>query len=295
MNFYVKVKKDIKIFVEETYADPNNISKHVILFIHGWPLNHNMWEYQVEYLTKLGYRCITLDLRGYGKSDRPYYGYDYDTMASDIKAVIDTLKLKNITLVGHSMGAAIAIRYMLNYQGYEVSKLCLLSSAAPSFIRTKDWPNGLTNEQIIKLMEFVFSDRPRAIPLIRDMSFYRYITPTTANWFDLICLDSSLWGTGESLIALRSEKLFDNLDKIKVPTLIIHSIHDEICPFQCANYLKEHISNSILLPLSESGYAAFFEEKKKISDAINRFIQGSLKITDMDSESGSIEEKHSLL
>ena len=104
MNLFVKVRKDVRIFVEDT----NSSSEKVILFIHGWPLNHQMWEYEVEYLMEFGYRCITVDLRGYGRSDRPFDGYDYDTMASDIKAVIEALNLKDITLVGHSMGAAIA-------------------------------------------------------------------------------------------------------------------------------------------------------------------------------------------
>lgn len=272
MNLFVKVRKDVRIFVEDTNSD----SEHVILFIHGWPLNHNMWEYQVEYLMGLGYRCVAVDLRGYGRSDRPFDGYDYDTMASDIKQVIDAMKLKNITLIGHSMGSAIAIRYMAKYQGHNVSKLCLLASAAPSFVRTKDWYYGFTDTQIEELIKLTYNDRPSAITKIRNMTFYRYATPSTDEWFNLICLQASGWATTKSLIAFFEERLFDDLDKIKVPTLILHGVHDEICPYYFATYLNDHINDSILLKLYQSGHAAFFEEKELISDAINKFIQGHL-------------------
>ena len=85
MNLFVRVRKDVRLFVE----DLNINAEQTILLIHGWPLNHNMWEYEVEYLIEIGYRVVTIDLRGYGQSDRPKDGYDYDTMASDIKGIID--------------------------------------------------------------------------------------------------------------------------------------------------------------------------------------------------------------
>ncbi|MGL4338033.1 MAG: alpha/beta fold hydrolase, partial [Turicibacter sp.] len=169
MNLYVKVKPGVKIFIE----DLNSTSEHVLFFIHGWPLNHNMWEYQIEHLTELGYRCITVDLRGFGQSDRPTTGYDYDTMASDIKTVIDALGLKDIMLIGHSMGGAIAIRYLSKYGAHGVSKLCLLSAAAPSFVRTEDWPEGFTVDQIDGLLKETYDSRPHTTSIIRNMFFYQ--------------------------------------------------------------------------------------------------------------------------
>lgn len=274
MNLFVKVRKDVRIFVEDT----NSSSEKVILFIHGWPLDHQMWEYEVEYLMEFGYRCITVDLRGYGRSDRPFDGYDYDTMASDIKAVIEALNLKDITLVGHSMGAAIAIRYMAKYQGYGVSKLCLLSSAAPSFVQTDDWLYGFSRDQVGDWIEIIYNDRPSAIVIIRNLMFYRYADPSTDNWFDTMCLEASGWATAKSLLALDEERLFDDLDQIQVPTLIMHGVHDVICPYYFATYLNEHIKDSKLLKLHQSGHAAFFEEKEKICDAINKFIRDRLVV-----------------
>ena len=102
MGYYVRVEQGVNIYVE----DVNSGSEKVILFIHGWPANHNMFEYQFNQLTKLGYRCIGMDTRGFGNSDKPASGYNYDRLADDVHGVIEALKLHNITLAGHSMGGA---------------------------------------------------------------------------------------------------------------------------------------------------------------------------------------------
>lgn len=106
MGYYIKVESNVKIYVE----DISPRGKNTILFIHGWPGDHNLFEYQFDQLPKRGYRCIGIDIRGFGKSDKPYKGYDYNRLADDIRCVIDVLELKNITLAGHSTGGAIAIR-----------------------------------------------------------------------------------------------------------------------------------------------------------------------------------------
>jgi non-heme chloroperoxidase len=87
-----------------------------IVFIHGWPVNHEMFEYQFTELPKHGYRCIGIDLRGFGDSDKPWNGYSYDTMADDLRAVLDNLNLQNVVLVGFSMRGAIAIHYMARHR-----------------------------------------------------------------------------------------------------------------------------------------------------------------------------------
>lgn len=106
MGYFVTVEPGVKIFIE----DINPKGNKTILFIHGWPLNHNQFEYQFNYLPKLGYRCIGMDWRGYGNSDKPFDGYGFDRLADDLRMVIEALQLKNIILAGHSTGGAISIR-----------------------------------------------------------------------------------------------------------------------------------------------------------------------------------------
>lgn len=269
MNLYVKVRNDVKIFVE----DLNRESEHTILFIHGWPLNHNMWEYQVGYLIELGYRCVSIDLRGYGQSDRPTNGYDYDTMASDIKGVIDSLKLNNITLVGHSMGGAIAVRYIAKYKAHGVSKLCLLSAAVPSFSPTENWEYGTPIDKIDYYIAECYSDRPHLITEIKNIFFYQFVTSETAQWFTNLCLQASGWATAKSLAALSREHLFNDVKQIQVPTLILHGVHDKICPIEFATYMNENIKDSKLIQLQQSGHGAFFEQKAEVSKEIDKFAR----------------------
>ncbi|CAM4408200.1 hypothetical protein PAAL109150_25470 [Paenibacillus alkaliterrae] len=96
MGYYVEVEPGVNIYVE----DVNPSSAKTILFIHGWPANHKLFEYQFDVLPALGYRCIGIDLRGFGKSDKPWLGYSYDRLADDVRAVVDALKLQSFTLVG---------------------------------------------------------------------------------------------------------------------------------------------------------------------------------------------------
>ena len=159
MKYYIKVEKNVKILVEDINFDLGN----PIMFVHGWTLNHNMYEYIIEYFASRGHRCIAIDLRGYGNSDKPYTGYDYDRMAMDIKLVIDALKLSYITLVGHSMGGAICLRYMSKFNEDKVSRLCLLSAAAPKWVQSSNWPYGYTVDEVNKLIDSFKSDKPKAI------------------------------------------------------------------------------------------------------------------------------------
>src|SRR5690606_16126845 len=93
-----------------------------VILIHGWPVNKHMWEYQLEAIIGAGYRVIKYDRRGFGQSDKPWDGYDYDNMAYDLKMLIAQLKLEDVTLVGFSMGGGEVARYFGKYGGEKISK-----------------------------------------------------------------------------------------------------------------------------------------------------------------------------
>jgi non-heme chloroperoxidase len=99
VEYYITVEPDVKIYVE----DINPTGEKTILFIHGWPANHKLFEYQFNELPKMGYRCVGVDIRGFGNSDKPWKGYSYNRLADDISIVVETLKLRNFTLAGHSV------------------------------------------------------------------------------------------------------------------------------------------------------------------------------------------------
>ena len=139
MGYFVNVEQGVNLYVED--INPN--ASKTIVFLHGWPLSHEQFEYQFDVLPSMGYRCIGIDWRGFGKSDRPMHGYHFDRLADDIHEVVKALQLNNFTLVGHSTGGAIAIRYTARHNAYGVSKLILIDAAAPT---------GFTQEAANKLL-----------------------------------------------------------------------------------------------------------------------------------------------
>ena len=118
--------------------DFNPCGKEAVVLLHGWPLSHKMYEYQIGRLLKCGYRVVALDLRGFGASDTPDRVYSFNQMATDLHSVVLCLGLRCFTLVGFSMGGAIALRYMRLFRGQGVKKLILLAAAAPSWTQRPD-------------------------------------------------------------------------------------------------------------------------------------------------------------
>src|SRR6266545_956904 len=113
-----------------------------VVFVAPWGLNSDWWEYQIAYLTGQGLRCIAYDRRGHGRSQEPGYGYDFDTLADDLAAVIQQLDLRGITLVGHSMGAAEVVRYLARHHADRVARAVLVATITPFTLKTADNPEG---------------------------------------------------------------------------------------------------------------------------------------------------------
>jgi non-heme chloroperoxidase len=269
VGYYVRVEPDVNIYVE----DVNRGGGKPILFIHGWPANHKLFEYQFDHLPKMGYRCIGMDIRGFGNSDKPWIGYNYDRLADDVRGVVEALQLQNFTLAGHSVGGAIAIRYMARHNGYGVSKLALFAAAAPSLTRRPDFPYGLPREDVDKLIQETYNDRPNMLQGFENMFFFKHVTGPFSDWFFQLGLEAAGWATAAVLASLRDESLFADLGKIRVPTLILHGIHDKVCLFPLALAQKEGIKNSRLVPFENSGHGLFWEQRDKFNKELVQFIE----------------------
>jgi non-heme chloroperoxidase len=266
LGYYIRVKDNVKLFIEDVGEG------HPILMIHGWPLNSNMFEYQMNILPEYGVRIIAPDLRGFGKSDRPFEGYNYNQMADDIKVIVDTLRLEQFTLLGFSMGGAIAIRYMSRYMGYKVNKLILAAAAAPSFSVRPGYPFGMPVENVNSLINKLYQDRPKALAEFGENFFSSPIHLEFKSWFNNLGLESSGHGTIHAAKALRDEDLRTDLTRIVVETAVFHGKEDHICPFEFAIDMKKHIPNSKLIPFENSGHGLFYEEWKKFNQEILTFL-----------------------
>ncbi len=269
MGYYITVDTNVKIYVENLNPEGNK----TILFLHGWPGSNRLFEYQFNQLPKLGYRCIGIDTRGFGNSDKPWGGYDYNTLADDVKGVVDALKLQNFTLGGHSTGGAIAIRYMARHNGHGVAKLALFDAAAPSLIKRPNFPYGIDKDTVLQIIKGTYNDRPKMLRDFGDIFFYQRITEALADWFFQLGLQAAGWSTAAIANTWLNEVLFYDLETINVPTLIIHGIHDKVVPFPLGEIQKQNIKNSRLIPFRYSGHATFYDERDKFNDELVKFVE----------------------
>jgi len=268
MGYYVDVN-GVNIYVE----DLNPQSKKVIVFLHGWPGNHNLFEYQFDKLPAMGYRCIGIDTRGFGKSDKPYNGYDYGTLADDVRGVVDALGLKDFTLAGHSTGGSMAVKYMGRHKGYGVKKLVLIAAAAPSLIKRPDFPYGVDENSILQTIEDTYNDRPQMLRGFGDRFLFQHTSQAFSDWFFQLGLQAAGWATAEVAKTWIREVLFNELKSINVPTLIIQGIHDKIVPMQLSEIQHKYIKNSKLVLMEFSGHGSFYDQKDEFNDILVKFIE----------------------
>jgi pimeloyl-ACP methyl ester carboxylesterase len=244
-----------------------------VVLIHGWPLSDEMYEYQYNDLINKNFRVIGITLRGFGKSDKPYGDYNYDIHISDIEKILSKLDIKDAVLAGFSMGGAIAIRYVSAYKGAHVSRLVLVSAAAPIWTQRKDFPYNLPKSAVDDLIMLNYKDRPK---LLSDFTKIFSATETSLNegiriWLNGICLSASSYATAQCLIALRDTDLRSDLLNIKIPTVIMHGKKDKICSFDLAEQMKAGISNSQIVPFENSGHSIFLEETQKFNEELIKF------------------------
>lgn len=270
MGYFVKVEPDVNIYVE----DINPKGSKTIFFVHGWPGDHNLFEYQYNQLPRLGYRCIGMDIRGFGLSDRPWEGYDYNRLSDDIRVIVEELHLRNITLCGHSTGGAIVIRYMARHQGYGVSRLALFAAAAPSLIKRPYFPYGLPKQAVLDIIQGTFNDRPNMLMNFGNMIFHNFVTPTLSDWIFQLGLQASSWATAAVANTwIDDEDLFQDLKMIQVPTLILHGLDDQVCLYPLAIAQKSSIQNAKLVSFESCGHFLFYDQLEKFNKELVQFIE----------------------
>jgi len=207
-----------------------------VVLIHGWPLDLQSWEYQLAELPLHGVRVVAYDRRGFGKSSKPWDGYDYDTLADDLKAVLDNLDLQNVTLVGFSMGGGEVARYMSRHQGARVSKVVFVSSVTPYLLKTEDNPDGVDKSTFDDMLKNLGKDRPDFLATF-GKQFYgegmltKPVSQSTLDWSQSIALQATPRATTECVKAFSATDFRQDLKGIKVPTLFIHGDADKTVPF----------------------------------------------------------------
>lgn len=223
------VQNPTKIFYED------NGHGKALLFIHGWPLNGDQWEYQVGPLLEAGYRCITYDRRGFGRSDRPSTGYDYITFATDMKAVIDATGATDITLVGFSMGGGEIAKYFSEFGGINVSKVVLISTILPFMLLTDDNKEGVPQQVFDEMAEGIKNDRPAFLEnFTKNFSNVGLLNSPVSDAYMQQSINVAMQASGVATLkaanSFATTDFRNDLAHINVPCLIIHGTADKIVP-----------------------------------------------------------------
>jgi non-heme chloroperoxidase len=244
---FVKVGSENSADIEIHYNDRGK-GKPIVL-IHGYPLDGNSWERQERVLLAAGYRCISYDRRGFGQSSQPTTGYDYDTFAADLKALLDHLALdEDVVLAGFSMGTGEVTRYLGTYGSAGVSKAALFGVIPPFLLQTDDNPKGVPSSVFDGIKAAIVADR------------YAYFDDFFANFYNTDVLaperigDAALRASFNVAAAagpFASYACVDawltdfrgDLPKIDIPTLVVHGTADRILPFEstAARLRDEHL------------------------------------------------------
>jgi pimeloyl-ACP methyl ester carboxylesterase len=265
---YIEVEPNVRLHVTDMGEG------RPIVLIHGWPLSDEMYEYQYRDLINKGFRVISITLRGFGKSDKPFGAYNYDVFALDIKMVISKLDITDAVLGGFSMGGSVAIRFVTGDKGAHVSKLALFGAAAPIWTQRADFPYNLPSSAVDELIELNYQDRPKLLTNFEKIfsANETSLNEGIRNWLNGIGLSASPYATAECLIALRDTDLRSELKQITLPTLIMHGKKDKICSFDLAEQMKAGINGSRLIAFENSGHSLFLEETKKFNAEFIKFI-----------------------
>lgn len=218
----------------DLYYEDHGSGKPVVL-IHGWPLSGRSWEKQVPPLLEAGFRVITYDRRGFGDSSKPTFGYDYDTFAEDLHSVMTELDLRDVTLVGFSMGGGEVARYLGTYGSDRVSKAVFMAGIPPFLLKTPDNQSGVDGSVFEGIKKAIAADRPAFLAQFLA-NFYnvdvlggKQISDEVVRLSWNIAACASPKGTLDCVSAWLTDFRAD-LQRIDVPTLIVHGDSDRIVP-----------------------------------------------------------------
>ena len=222
----------------ELYYEDHGVGKPVVL-IHGWPLSGRAWENQIPALVAAGHRVITYDRRGFGWSSQPWGGYDYDTFAADLDALMRHLDLRNATLVGFSMGGGEVARYIGRYGTERVSKAVFAAAVPPYLFKSDDNPEGALDDKAIAGFEAgVKADRIAFLDQFTHGFFGAgkelKVSEAQRQYARDIAAFASPKGTLDCITAFGRTDFRGDLKKITMPTLVIHGDSDAIVPFEAS-------------------------------------------------------------
>jgi non-heme chloroperoxidase len=261
----------------DLYYEDHGEGQPVVL-IHGYPLDGHSWEKQSAALLKAGYRVISYDRRGFGRSSQPTTGYDYDTFAADLKTLLDTLDLNNVVLVGFSMGTGEVGRYLGTYGSTRVAKAAFLASLEPFLLKTDDNPGGVPQEVFDGILAAVTTDRYAYFT-----DFYRNFYNTDENLGTRLSEEAlrnswnvaagASWFASSAAVPTWVTDFRGDILKIDVPSLILHGTADNILPIDAtARPFHQLLPSAEYVEIDGAPHGLLWTHAEEVNQALLAFL-----------------------
>ncbi len=250
-----------------------------VILMAGWPLSADSWDDQAMAIAESGYRTIAYDRRGFGRSSQPWGGYDYNTLADDLAAVIEQTGARDAVLVGFSMGGGEVARYMSRHAGKSVVKAALVSSVVPFMLKTSDNPQGTPQEVFDKMAQGMLEDRAKFFAgFFKDFFGVGVIShPVSDELLQTsrsVAMQASLKATLECAKSFAGTDFRGDLAAFNVPTLIIHGTADKIVPIDAAGRAAaKGVALSTLIEYDGAPHGLFATEKQRLTTDLLDFIR----------------------
>ena len=274
---YVNVGKENSGSIELYYEDHG--SGHPVVLIHGYPLSGRAWDKQVPLLLEHGHRVITYDRRGFGKSSQPTTGYDYDTFASDLRTLLETLHLERVTLVGHSMGTGEVTRYLGRFGSARIARGVLISPIPPFLLQTPDNSEGLPAALFDGFIQAARQDTPAWMKGFLD-NFYN-IDKLRGTLVSDQAYQAS-WNIAAKASAVASVACIStwktdfraDLPKIDVPMLVIDGNDDRVLPYPKTGERLPGLIKDVQMVVIDGGpHAIAWTHADQVNNALIKFLE----------------------
>ncbi|MBX2993313.1 MAG: alpha/beta hydrolase [Bdellovibrionaceae bacterium] len=252
-----------------------------VILIHGWPLNGDMWEYQINALLEAGHRVIAYDRRGFGQSCHSSVNFNYDVFADDLNEVIEQKNLTGVALVGFSMGGGEIARYLSKYGSAKVSKTVLIGSILPYLLKTDDNPEGVPEKTFKDMIQGLKEDRPKFLAgFTKDffgVDLAHALNPPVSSemmqWSQFMAFQASAKATIDCVTAFGKTDFRKDMAAFKVPTLIIHGTKDKVVPAEVSgDRAAKMIPNAMYRRYDGAPHGLFITHKNQLTEDLISFL-----------------------
>lgn len=250
-----------------------------VILMHGWPLSADSWDDQAMVLAENGFRAIAYDRRGFGRSEQPWTGYDYDTLADDLADVISETGAQDAAIIGFSMGGGEVARYMSRHNGKNVAQAGLIASVVPYMLKTKDNPNGVDQSVFDKMTEGMKQDRAHFFAgFFKDFFGAGLLSSPVSDellqWARTVSMQAGLKPTLECAKSFATTDFRPDLPSFNVPTLIIHGTADKTVPIDTSGReAAKHIANATYIEYGGAPHGLFATHKERFTQDLLAFLR----------------------